>query len=303
MSYQDFIENCNHVLLEMVGSTPSLAGTWDDRISSQLLHLGIARDHRVPCFGLAYGFFPDTAFFGWAVNKFLGSDCWFSTLKGRLNARQEELAALADDSELVGEVIAGESESEIITGEADTDVAVYFSRSTRDYYGQVSEDYANDYSASCLRTARAGISCHVVTDVPEFGAIRCLVLSSAACLSPEERHRLETFMAAGGTVIATGPAGHYDERANPVRTPWLSEFGITTKLDEPSRPEDSRLTRTMRNRSKSQNAVFWNQRSKPTRTAGIPFLREKEIDLATRTNHPKGRHGCRRRIPSRSGPV
>ncbi len=237
MSYQDFIENCNHVLLEMVGSTPSLAGTWDDRISSQLLHLGIARDHHVPCFGLAYGFFPDTAFFGWAVNKFLGSDCWFSTLKGRLNARQAELDALADDSELVGEGYRWEKAHPMFfTGDVDTDVAVFFSRATRDYYGQVAEDYTSDYSASCLQLTRSGISCNVVTDVPEFGAIRCLVLSSAACLSSEERHRLEKFLSAGGTVIATGPAGHYDERANPIRKPWLNKFGIQAKWDEPSRP-------------------------------------------------------------------
>ena len=97
MSYQDFIRNCNHVMLEMVGSTPTVAGTWDDRIPSQMLHLGIARDHRAPCFGLGYGYFPDTAFFIWALNKFLGSDCWFSTLKGRLGATSAQLAALADD--------------------------------------------------------------------------------------------------------------------------------------------------------------------------------------------------------------
>src|SRR6202012_5015132 len=71
MSYQDFIQHCNHIMLEMTGSTPSLTGTWDDRISSQMLHLGIARDHDAPCFGLGYGHFPDTAFFVWAVNKFL----------------------------------------------------------------------------------------------------------------------------------------------------------------------------------------------------------------------------------------
>jgi hypothetical protein len=83
MSYQDFIRSCDHVLLEMVGSTPSINGTWDSSIPSQLLHLGIARDAGVPCLGLGYGFFKDTAFFTWELNKLLGSDCQFSTLKGR----------------------------------------------------------------------------------------------------------------------------------------------------------------------------------------------------------------------------
>ena len=237
MSYQDFIKNTNHVLLEMVGSTPSLAGTWDDRMASQLLHLGIARDHDVPCLGLGYGYFPDTAFFVWAVNKFLGSDCWLSTLKGRLNATQEELKVLPDDSEIVGEGYRWEkAHPQLFIGEVDTDIAVLFSRATRDYYGQVADDYSSDYSASCLELTRAGITCDVVTDIPEFSKIRCLVLSSAACLSLEERNRLAKFMADGGTVIATGPAGQYDEHANPIKKPWLEEFGINVKLDELSRP-------------------------------------------------------------------
>jgi hypothetical protein len=131
MSYQDFILNCNHVLLEMVGSTPSLAGTWDDRIPSQLLHLGIAREHQAPCFGLGYGFFPDTAFFLWAVNKFLGSDCWLSTLKGRLDATPAELAGLADDSELVGEGYRWEKERPQLLPAGLTRTSRCFSRGPR----------------------------------------------------------------------------------------------------------------------------------------------------------------------------
>ncbi len=237
MSYQEFIENCNHVLLEMVGSTPSLAGTWDDRIPSQLLHLGIARDHHAPCFGLGYGFFPDTAFLVWAVNKFLGSDAWFSTLKGRLNATPAELAPLADDAELVGEGYRWERDHPgLFSGEVDTDVGVFFSRATRDDYGQVAGDYSGDYAATCLGLTRAGISCDVVTAIPQFGRTRCLVLSSVACLSTDQRRHLAEFLGAGGTVIATGPTGHYDERANPVAKSWLEDFGAACELRERVRP-------------------------------------------------------------------
>lgn len=237
MSYQDFIENTNHVLLEMVGSTPSLAGTWDDRIPSQLLHLGIARDHNAPCFGLGYGFFPDTAFFVWAVNKFLGSDSWLSTLKGRLGASPAELATLPDDSEVVGEGYRWEkAHPQLFTGEVDTDVALFFSRATRDYFGQVAADYSGDYSASCLNLMRADISCDVVTDIPEFGKMRCLLLSSVVCLSSKQREALAQFLEDGGTVFATGPTGHYDERANPIQKTWLENFGASVELSDPERP-------------------------------------------------------------------
>ena len=236
MSYQDFIRNCNHVMLEMVGSTPTIAGTWDDRIPSQMLHLGIARDHRAPCFGLGYGHFPDTAFFTWALNKFLGSDCWFSTLKGRLGATSAQLAALADDPELVAEGYQWErAHPQLFRGEVDTDIAVLFSRATRDYYGQVPGDYVNDYHASCLHLMRAGISYDVVTGIPSAGRTRRFVLSSAVCLSAEERNALAGFMADGGTVIATGPCGFCDQRATPAARPWLHELGVAVEWFDPPR--------------------------------------------------------------------
>ena len=237
MSYQDFIRPCNLIMLEMCGSTPSAAGTWDDRIPSQLLHLGIGRDHHAACLGLGYGFFPDTAFFVWALNKFLGADCWLSTLKGRLGGSPSQLDALPDDSELVGEGYRWEgAHPQLFLGEVDANVAVFFSRATRDYYGQCSEDYVNDYHTSCLQLMRAGVSFDVVTDIPQTGKWRHLVLSSAACLSADTRHRLRRFMEDGGTVIATGPTGHYDERARPVGRTWLHEFGGAVELVEPSRP-------------------------------------------------------------------
>lgn len=237
MSYQDFIENCNHVLLEMVGSTPTGAGTWDDRIPSQLLHVSIAREAHVPCFGEGYGFFPDTAFFIWAVNKFLGSDCWFSTLKGRLNATARELAALGDDAELVGEGFRWERDHpELFAGEVETSVAVFFSRATRDFYGQVAGDYAADYAASCLGLTRAGITCVVATRIPEYGHQRTLVLSSASCLSDAQRQALEVFIRAGGSVIATGPVGFHNERGHRLERCWLAELDVAVNLNEPPRP-------------------------------------------------------------------
>jgi hypothetical protein len=237
MSYQDFIQSCNHVMLEMVGQTPAIEGTWGDRVPSQLLHLDIARKHNAPCFGLGYGFFPDTAFFIWAVNKFLGSDCWFSTVKGRLDATPTELATLADDSELVGEGFNWEkNHPELFGGEVETNTAVFFSRATRDFYGELIGDYCSDYNASCLNVTRANLTCVVVTDIPLFGKIGCLILSSVMCLSAKQRNDLLDFLRAGGLVVATGPTGHYNEQGNLAAKPWLEGFGVAVDLIEPDRP-------------------------------------------------------------------
>lgn len=237
MTYQDFIDHANIIMLEMCGSTPALNGRWDSRVSSQLLHLGIARDHDVPCFGLGYGFFEDTGFFVWALNKFLGSDTWFSTLKGRLGLRPAETAHLADDPDLVGEGYCFERDNPtLFTGRAETPVAVLFSRATRDYYGQNPQDYTLDYMQTCNLLMSAGVPFGVVTAVP-FNASDwpVLVLSSAVCLSNDERARLDAYLEAGGTVIAAGPTGLRDERANPTEKDWLAGYGIAVSLDEPER--------------------------------------------------------------------
>ena len=237
MSYQDFARSCDLVLLEMTGSTPTLAGTWDERIPSQLLHLGIATQHQVPCIGLGYGFFPDTAFFIWALNKFLGSDSWFSTLKGRLGGSQDQIDALPDDSELVGEGYNWEqAHPRLFAGELEADTNLFFSRCTRDYYSQCSEDYVSDYQAGCFALLKANVSYRVVTEIPRPGKVRHLILSSAACLSVDQHKQLAEFMKAGGTVIASGPTGHYDQHADPVPEPWLLQFGIRCELTELARP-------------------------------------------------------------------
>ncbi len=80
------------------------------------------------------------------------------------------------------------------------------------------------------------MTCEVVTDVPRFGKTRCLVLSSVICLSAAEQQALAKFLNDGGTLIITGPTGYFDERANPVRQPWLETFGVSAELIEPARP-------------------------------------------------------------------
>jgi hypothetical protein len=236
MTYQDFVHHCDIVMLEMCGSTPELDGTWDGRVASQLLHLAIGRDHDRPCLGVGYGFFPDTAFFVWAVNKLLGSDCWLSTLKGRLGLPASEVAGLADDGELVREGYVWERDHQhLFSGHPDTGVAVFFSRSTRDYYGQNHEDYVADYHAACDACLKSGVDFEVVVSVPEAGQWPVLVLSSAICLSEEEVDGLERYLQDGGTIIASGPTGLRDSRARPWSHPWLSNHGIEIAVSEPER--------------------------------------------------------------------
>ena len=233
---QDFVRHTDLVMLEMCGSTPGLDGTWGGRIGSQMLHLGIGRDHARPCIGLGYGFFPDTAFFVWALNKVLGSGTWFSTLKGRLGLPDADVAVLADDTALVAEPYRWERDHpHLFSGTSETDVAVLFSRATRDMYGEIHNDYTRDYQEACTMLMRDGIDFEVVTAVPRSGAWAVLVLSNAACMSREERERLTAFLEAGGIVIATAQLGTRDERGGETGTPWLAAYGIDVSVEEPPR--------------------------------------------------------------------
>lgn len=237
MTYEDFAKASNMVMLEMCGNTPALNGTWDQPIASQMLHLGIARRHHLPCIGAGYGFFPDTAFFVWAFNKFLGSDAWLSTLKGRLGLPDSATAHLADDPELVAEGYTFERHNpRLFNGESDAAVSVFFSRATRDYYGQCDDDYVRDYEATCHQLMQSHVQFDVGTDIPAYGKIRALVLSSVTCLSARQRRALARFLRAGGAVVATGPLGLRDERARPAARPWLDQFGIAVSVTEPVRP-------------------------------------------------------------------
>jgi hypothetical protein len=236
LTYQEYIKHCNVVMLEMCGNTPNLKGTWNEQMASQMLHLAIARDRASPCLGLGYGFFPDTGFFVWALNKFLGADTWFSTLPARLAGPPDEIARLAEDPELVAEGFCWEKAYPyLFAAQPDTDLAVFFSRSTRDYYGQTHQDYTLDYHLTCSALVDASIDFEVVTTIPKPGQYPVLVLGSANCLSEDEIACLETYLRAGGNVIAFGPTGVRDQRARLVPTPWLERYAIHMLVEEPER--------------------------------------------------------------------
>ena len=237
MTAQEFIKSCNVIMLEMCWRVPEADGTWNRRVSQLGLHLSITRDAGAKCIGLGYGFFKDTAFFVWAVNKFLGSDCWFSTIKDHLGLPDSQLQELPDEPELIKEAYCWERDhASLFGGEPVANTAVFFSRSTRDFYGQASEkDYTDDYSITCHELIRGGIDFEVVTSMPEPGRRPVLVLSSVICLSQKEREQLDAFLAEGGIIIATGPVGLRDERARPSAAPWLGGYDIDATMAEPER--------------------------------------------------------------------
>jgi len=235
LSYQDLAEHADLIMLEMTGSCPALDGTWDGRIAAQALHLAIAREADFPSLGLGYGFFPDTAFFVWACNRFLGSDPWFSTLKGRL-APKSLVTDLADDTELVEEAYNWErAHASLFEGRMNARTAVFYSRATRDYYGRTDLDYVKDFRETCNVLMKAGIDFEATTVIPKPGTYGVLVLSSVTCLTESEMAELDQFLAGGGAVVASGPLGMRDGRGRRMESGWTERYGLVINVREPER--------------------------------------------------------------------
>ena len=234
MSYQDFARHSDYVLLEMCGTIPDKKGRWDAQSASQALHMAIAREQGQPSIGLGYGFSEDSADFIWAVNRFLGSEPWFSTLKGRLDPIADHDPMLKDDAALVGHAYQWEqAHQDLLHGEPVADVAVFFSRSTRDSCAQAEADYVDDYRATCTALLDDNIPHVVVTRIPEVSECAILVMSSVIALSQEEATALQVYLESGGTVLATGPMGLRDVNAADLDVPFMAPMGIHCRVDEP----------------------------------------------------------------------
>jgi hypothetical protein len=214
-SYENFMEGCNTVMLEMCGNTPGLDGGLTHSLASQMHHLAVARQHKVPCIGLGYGYTEAQAGMVWAFNKWLGSDTWFSTLKGRLGMKDKDMESLPDDSELVGVPFGFEKvNSEWFNGESQAIIAILFSKKTRDNYGGYMADYAHDYIAACRKIFEAGYDAVTVLEIPApESACNILVIPSAACFSESDKAALKRWLDSGKTIIANGPFGVFDENA------------------------------------------------------------------------------------------
>ncbi len=239
LSYEEFAKDANLVELEMCGNTPNLDGSFSGQIADQLHHLAVAERHGHSCIGLGYAYTANGADFIWALNKFLGADVWFSMLTHRLGLPDDELARMPDDSELVGNGFSFEAEHpEWFSGTRAGEVALLFSRNTRDSYGGYMADYSLDYRKGCSWMFEHGYDTDVVLEIPApESRYSVLVLASAASLSEAERLALRNWLNAGKTVVACGPLGVFDE--NGRRDPMFPEIRLPEIVRMPRFPHDT----------------------------------------------------------------
>ena len=207
----------NYVHMEMSGNTPPYKHdpvTANVPVPERLVgfshHQAVARENGIRSFSTGYGFTVPSANIIWAVNKALNTDCCFSTLKARLGLPDHMLKELPDEPELVQESYTFEKEHpDLFVGEQMAQVGVFFSYQTRNnsFFGNLSKGYYRDYSQTLRTLFGAGVSAHTVLHIPtDTSDYPVLVIPSAALMTAEEKQRLETYLAGGGTVLACGPS-------------------------------------------------------------------------------------------------
>lgn len=236
LSYLDFIAGgANTVMLEMCGNTPGANGTLNSQLASQANLLGIARQNHLPCIGLGYGFSEDAARCVWAFNKFLGSGMWFSSLVHRLGLPDEDMKAMPDDSELLGETFQAELRfKDWFQGDSAAEIAVFYSTATQRFYGGQQNDFAADYAALCQDLFARGYDANVELTMPsvETSPYSILLVPSAACMSVEEEASLLAWVDAGRRAIVLGPTGFFDEWGNRRQLSFADSFGVPVTLPD-----------------------------------------------------------------------
>ena len=225
-----FLAGCNYVNLEMSGNTPPYKNDpvtvnvkIQERLTSSSHHQAVAREKGLNCFSTGFGFTEASANIVWAVNKMLGSDCWFSTLKDRLGLPDHILNTLPEEWDIVGGAFTFEKEHpELFTGDQVASLGVYFSYETRKhtFFGGSPNGYYKDFSKTLSSLFESGISPHTVFDFPTSTEKYPLILvPSPLKMTDKEKSGLNEYLKCGGVVIVYGPAdvdGCESERVMPT---------------------------------------------------------------------------------------
>ena len=224
---RQFLRGCNYANLELIGNTPpyfpdkiTVNTSMAAKIVSASLHAGVAREHGVLCFGTGYGFSKDSANIIWATNKFLGADCYLSTLKPRLGLSKGELNKLPMEAELVKDAFTFENKHpDLFDGVSASQIAVYFSYETRNHslFGGTVHGFIEDFSETLQLLLTEGIFADTVPDFPEnTDTYKIVIVPSAYIFTDTEQQQLEKYLKAGGKVYANGPCG-----IKGVNSPWV----------------------------------------------------------------------------------
>jgi len=213
---------------------------WREQAAEISYYLGIGRRFGQPLFTLNYTRSEDELFFVWAFNLVQGDRLWLNAIP-----RKPEQTYLWEQAH----------EELFKSPETLSNIALLFSRQTRDVYGGYdAKHYLNEWTGWSELLTEANIPFDTILDADlaeDLHRYKLLILPNAACLSDAQVAGIRRFAKNGGKIIATHNLAFCDEtgatREQSALADWIAappsgvtyhaeKVGATQRFNSPSFP-------------------------------------------------------------------
>lgn len=189
---------------------------WRTMAAEISYYLGIGRRFGQPMFTLNYTRSEDDIFFMWAFNLVQGDRLWLNAIP-----QHPEQTFLWENAH----------EELFKSPKTLSNVALLFSRQTRDVYGEYSEaTYIDEWTGWSEMLAEENVPYDTILDADladDLSRYRLLILPNAACMSEAQAAGVRRYVENGGKVIATGDLafcyGTGEEREKSALADWISD--------------------------------------------------------------------------------
>jgi hypothetical protein len=175
-----------------------------------------------PVFGLVYPYGQiNYAIIGWAMNNMLAQSTWsMESFKG---------------SEKMDDYTGWKENMNNITARPFTDIAVIFSRHTRDWSLKNKNTYPNEIMGLSQLLAENHIQHTFILDDAllnqDLSRFRVLLAPGMDCISGKQLAKLTEFIENGGTLYITGDAGQFTSYGEPRETGAFAGFFKNNLMD------------------------------------------------------------------------
>jgi hypothetical protein len=212
--------------MDFLGTEIMSRDVWDDyryNLTSRNMYNSLRETYGSPVFGLVYpaGVF-NYALIGWAMNNMHGQVTW-------------SLADF-DNSKKMNDYTGWKENMNKITSTPYTNIALVFSRSTRDWSVKNTANYPKEIMGMGQFLAERHIPHTFILDdaitIRDLSGFKTLLAPGMDCVSDEQGERLKQFVRDGGVLFLTGDAGIYTPFGADRNRPIFSDILTDSKLAE-----------------------------------------------------------------------
>lgn len=212
---------------DFLGTEIMSRDVWDDyryNFTSRNMYNSLRETYGSPIFGLVYpeGVF-NYALFGWATNNMFGQVTWSAT-------------SFPGD-EMMNNYTSWSDNMESRTSTPFTDVAIVFSRITRDWSVKNAVNYPKEIMGTSQFLSERHIQHSFILDdaisaKDNISRFRVLLAPGMDCVSSEQEKILKQFIYNGGTLFLTGDAGTLDPYGDLRKARAFKDILTDIKLSE-----------------------------------------------------------------------